>query len=201
LPSYRKVFKGEKEENRKNSLFFPLDCEKVIVEVLEKTKAVESFARNGIDLKGDLVYDRDYVYVLGKRLKVTCDLSKAREEGYFYAKNFDSLGKVYNELALANFKKRILAYKSLMGIQKDLEVGLSDAVRYLGLNNLRKNCILLNYSLYGFNPEVGDAVLVHELAHCFEANHQKAFYDIVLKYCPGYYRYEKMIISGDFEGK
>lgn len=55
-----------------------------------------------------------------------------------------------------------------------------------GLNVTNKNIVKFNYYLSHFKPEVTDYLIVHELAHTYEPNHSKNFWNIVKKYFPNY---------------
>lgn len=55
-----------------------------------------------------------------------------------------------------------------------------------GTNNVGKYRLSFSSRLAHYNREIVDYVVVHELAHTFQGNHQKEFWDIVEKYCPDY---------------
>lgn len=172
-------------------------CFNQLMDFLEKFKPIEAFRRRGIVLSGEKYLSSSYLYILGQK-KLIRKPEEGLSEGFFYASDEKKAKEIFSEMALAHFKKRVDYYSPLMGIDKKPQVGVSKAIDYLGVNNLRKNTILLNAALYAYKEEVGDAVIVHELAHCLVKNHTKEFYGIVVKYCPDYYRYEKIILSGTF---
>ncbi|MBQ7243982.1 MAG: M48 family metallopeptidase, partial [Bacilli bacterium] len=54
--------------------------------------------------------------------------------------------------------------------------------------------------LMAFHPSIIDSVVVHELAHHYQFDHSKKFYDIVYRYCPDYDKLRKKLIHDQFEG-
>lgn len=173
--------------------------EKYLLSFLTEIKAIEKFERKGIFLEGQMYIDDKSCFILGERKEITSDLSNRESKLFVSSKKNPS--DAYDELAFYHFQKQIDYWFEKMQISKKPSLGLSQAVGYLGLNNLRHNKILLNPALYAYRSEVSDAVVIHELAHCLVRNHSKSFYDIVIKYCPEYYKFEKIIVSGAFESK
>jgi predicted metal-dependent hydrolase len=55
-----------------------------------------------------------------------------------------------------------------------------------GSNQIDKKKIIYSNNLVFFEPAVIDSVIIHELAHYFEANHSKDFYKIVNLFLPNY---------------
>ena len=55
-----------------------------------------------------------------------------------------------------------------------------------GVCNRKDNIITLNTELIKKDIELLDYVIIHEMAHFYEGNHSKAFWDIVAKACPSY---------------
>lgn len=181
----------------KVNLFTEQTCRAVFYEFEKETNFVGRFRKRGIGLKGEPYLSKDFVYILGEKKRVVSSLSD-RDASSFFASDFKSLQSLYKSLAEHNLTKRGKIIAEKMNPPQMPEFGLSGAVSYLGVNNLRKHRILLNEALYAFSGDVGDSVIVHEVAHCFYPNHSRAFYDLVLKYCPEYYKYERILTNGDF---
>jgi len=167
-----------------------------LVSFLDSCQAIRKFERKGIYLQGQMYLTEEYAYVLGVKKPISNRISD--KDTAFMASSFDEEKKIYSQMALFHFKKRVEYYSSLMNLPYKVEVGLSKAIDYLGVNNIRKKKVLFNQALYAFNENVSDAVIVHELAHCFVQNHSKDFYAIVIKYCPNYYASQEIILSGKF---
>ena len=155
------------------------------------------FSRRENKYLGELPYNLSYAYILGSKKELVSDYSLL-DSSKLYSKNYESFKKMYDELALFHFKKRTEYYKKLMGIEYPIEIKLADATTFMGVNYIKKRVIKYDSYLYSFNEKVSDAIIVHELAHCFEANHSNRFYNIVLKYCPNYYHYHDIITQGRF---
>lgn len=179
------------------NLFTEQACRSVFTAFENETSFAERLLKRRIDLKGEPYLSQDTVYILGMKKKVVSDLSQ-RDSSCFFASSFESLKSLYKSLAEHNLVRRGNLIARRMNPPYVPEFGLSDAVSYLGVNNLRKHRILLNEALYAFSEEVGNSVIVHEIAHCFYPNHSKAFYELVLNYCPEYYKYERILTNGDF---
>lgn len=155
------------------------------------------YERMGIYPRGLEAVSAKEVYILGQRYPVVMDL-KERKKGTFFASSYESLQKMYDEMALSSFRKRGNALCDLMKPEIRPQFELSTALSYLGVNNLKVHRIRLNRSLFAFQREIGDAVIVHEIAHCFVRAHNSDFYKLCVRYCPSYFEYDNIIRSGDF---
>ncbi len=79
-----------------------------------------------------------------------------------------------------------LYYEALMEISPAYSVLIRDMSSRYGVNSKTTHRITYALSLAHYSREIIDAIIVHELAHHFQRNHQKGFYDIVYRYCPHY---------------
>ncbi|MBK6637057.1 MAG: M48 family metallopeptidase [Rhodocyclaceae bacterium] len=84
--------------------------------------------------------------------------------------------------ALAHFSERLAHHAPLMGLEAP-PLGLSSARTRWGSCSLHSG-IRLNWRLIHLPPELGDYVVVHELAHLYQMNHSKRFWAIVEHACP-----------------
>ncbi len=87
-------------------------------------------------------------------------------------------------------------YEKIMGIPPYNVKVRTMSSRY-GVNNKKTNTITYTTELVGYSKEIINAIIVHELSHHFERNHQKGFYDIVYKYCPNYKELHKKLRKGE----
>lgn len=55
-----------------------------------------------------------------------------------------------------------------------------------GVCHFNKQKIVLNSKIMHFNFEIIDYVIIHELAHLREPNHSKAFWELVVHFCPNF---------------
>lgn len=159
---------------------------------------IESFLKKKkIQLSGEVYLCDNHIYLLGKKHMVKYGFFKAKP-GEFVAKNRKSLESLYREKALNYLSKRTQELAAVMEVPFKVEVGLSKANNYLGMNNIKLNRIVYNPALYSYDPAFSDAIVIHELAHCFAHGHGKDFYAIIQKYCPRYKEYSSYISSGIF---
>jgi len=190
-------FKNEIENNIVSDSLYK-DLYKYLSNLFIKLDLFNKYNKAGYDLYGQLPYCNEKVYILGNCLKVTSDISYYGNKDYFIGKDLDSVKKNYFILAENYFKKRVEELKTLMGIDVEFKIKITDFKTYNGINNISKNILGFDVSLYGFYQEVSDAIVIHELAHYFEHNHSSRFYAIVYKYCPNYKNLIKIITSGQF---
>ncbi len=145
----------------------------------------------------DYFYGSDYIYIRGMKVA----WSDQFVQGQWYAKDERDLFKQYKELALDHFVSLVNKWKKIMNIDFDVEVSMLpiNSISKLGVNLVSKKALKFHPQLFSFKDEAQESVIIHELAHFYQANHSKAFYAIVLKYCPAYYELTKALTRGDFE--
>ena len=73
-----------------------------------------------------------------------------------------------------------------MNINEDLKLKTSYLKTRYGSFSKKTNTVSLNTILYHYDIEYLKSVIVHELAHYYQMNHSKSFYQIVYKYYPNY---------------
>lgn len=64
-----------------------------------------------------------------------------------------------------------------------------------GVCNTKRVCITLNSSLFNYDQECLDYVIVHELSHLVVPNHSSRFWEVVYQYCPKYKEIRKKLRS------
>jgi len=162
---------------------------------MKKLNMDRFLVKKKIVLSGVLNMTDEFVYILGEKKKVIYGSTMANE-GEFSIGNKSDLNSLYREMALGYLKKRTQELSEVMRVVKPVTVGLSNATNYLGMNNIRLNKIIYNPTLYSFSTELIDAIIIHELAHCFVHGHNKEFYAIIHTYCPRYKEYSTYISGG-----
>ena len=95
----------------------------------------------------------------------------------------------YRRHAAVNFSGRVAHYASAMGLPVP-RMFLSNAQTQWGSCNAKRQ-IRLNWRLIQAPQNVVDYVVVHELAHIFEMNHSKRFWQIVAHHFPGHLQARK----------
>ncbi len=104
-------------------------------------------------------------------------------------------------IGLTNFSQRVELWKKVMNIDHEFKIRVSDAIGNMGSNSRRTSTLSFNRQLLSFSPHIVDAIIVHELAHYFQANHSDKFYKIVYQNLPDYDKLEMYIREGNFNGE
>lgn len=131
-------------------------------------------------------FEEDYIYILGEKIALSSLNINSEEELEKYLKT-QGLGILTTE---------VRKYEQIMGIKIPYKVKIRDTKNQFGSNSKKTHTLSFQKSLVHFSLEILDTVVVHELAHEFERNHQKGFYDIVYKYSPYYDYYQKKLKKG-----
>ena len=93
--------------------------------------------------------------------------------------------------ALQYIPERVKYYASVMGVTYGRITIRNQRSKWGSCSskgNLNFNCLLMLTP-----PEVIDSTIVHELCHLREMNHSRRFYDLVLRYYPDYYKWNKWL--------
>ena len=130
--------------------------------------------------------EEGYVYLLGVKTPLNNINVKNERELQDYLKNF----------AFDVITKEVRNYESIMGIDIPYKVTIKDTKRQYGSNSKKTHTLSFQKSLIHYSLPIIDTVVVHELAHEFERNHQKGFYDIVYTYSPSYKTLQRKLKRG-----
>ena len=136
--------------------------------------------------KSHYSFDEDYVYILGEKQSI-------KELGIDSEENLISFLKTF---AYEKINEEVEKYRQIMDISTNYKVKIRDTSRQYGSNSRRTHTLSFQTSLIHYSLDIIDTVVVHELAHDFERNHQKGFYEIVYKYCPNYKQLQKKLKRG-----
>ena len=131
-------------------------------------------------------FEEDYLYLLGEKVSLS-NLGIENEE---------SLNKYLKEYAYKIILEEVDKYSEIMGISTEYKVRIRNTSRQFGSNSKRTHTLSFQTSLIHYSLDIIDTVVVHELAHDFERNHQKGFYDIVYTYSPDYKYFQKKLKKG-----
>lgn len=117
--------------------------------------------------------------------------------------NFVYIPEKFTDKKIEDFYKKVTVDKAKELVEKELKYLLKE-INFQGINfksqlmksrfgscNIRTKRINLNSILSRFDIKYLRAVLIHELVHINEANHQNGFYDLLLKYVPDYRKLRK----------
>ena len=128
-------------------------------------------------------------HFLGNRYDIIyteyCDISLG-ENKVFLNKNID-VDKWYKKQAKIIFKKHLdEIYKTFSRKIVYPELRIRKMTTRWGVCNRRDNIITLNKELIKKEVWLLDYVIIHEMAHFYEGNHSKKFWNIVSLACPNY---------------
>ena len=147
-------------------------AEKLIIQ-FEKTTANYSF-------------ENDFIYLVGEQVSLkSLNIENSQELSIFLQKNAEIL---ITELVRKN--------EEIMGISEPYKVKVKPTERQFGSNSKRTHTLSFQLNLIHYSKEIIESVVVHELAHDFERNHSKNFYNIVYRYCPNYKELQKKLKKG-----
>lgn len=143
----------------------------------------------------------DYMYYKGEKKNVIIGLTNKLCSLYFSFKDNASYDRFINKEAREYFSQRVELWKKVMNIDHEFKIRVSDAIGNMGSNSRRTSTLSFNRQLLSFSPHIVDAIIVHELAHYFQANHSDKFYKIVYQNLPDYDKLEMYIREGNFNGE
>jgi predicted metal-dependent hydrolase len=86
-----------------------------------------------------------------------------------------------------------LYYDKMYSDKKYPEIIIKSVKSKLGHYHLAKHQIMINLSMVYNNSDLIDYVIVHELAHIQEFNHQPKFYSLIARILPNYKQLEKLL--------
>lgn len=118
---------------------------------------------------GQRDYDGEYIYLFGEKFYVGA-ISKNEIENFL------------RKRGLPYLESRVRYYEGVMNIPKPYKVRMRDMKTRYGVNSSQTYSVTFTNHLVCYSPAIIDSVVVHELCHHFERNHQKGFYDLVYRY-------------------
>jgi len=149
-------------------------------------------------LKKEILYEKDgYTYYRGNLVsfKKLNDMLNPKKEITNLTSLYSNEKKSFKEY----IEGRVRYFEHLMNIKVPYNVNVRLYKSIWGSHRLNTKTISFNIRLIHYSDEVIDSIVIHELAHHFEANHQKKFYYIVKKYCPNYKKHHQSLKGGLFK--
>ena len=128
-------------------------------------------------------------WLLGKKYNVVFNdaLEDTQINGEFiYSKDEKMLDKYVNEEIQRVFNEEIDICKQCFNNLPDFNLKTRKMKTRWGVCNRNDKTITLNTELIKKDIELLDYVIIHEMAHFYEGNHSKAFWNIVQMACPNY---------------
>jgi len=131
-------------------------------------------------------FNEKWVYLLGNRVPleitgnswITCDYVSLDKE--------ENLDKVLRKFLLNVITPIVREYELKMDVRTPYRISIKNMSTRWGSNSYQTHRLHFSSSLVHFSLEIITSVVVHELSHEFYRNHQRGFYQCVLKYCPNY---------------
>ena len=157
---------------------------KIIVQGLDKfaSKIIAQFEKS----HSNFSFEDDYVWFLGEQISLS-------EQNI---KNNEDLSMFLQKNATFIITELVRKYERIMGINEPYKVKVRDTERQYGSNSKRTHTLSFQTSLIHYSTEIIETVVVHELAHDFERNHSKNFYNIVYSFSPKYKEIQKKLKKG-----
>ena len=154
------------------------------------TKGLDKFAEKLIkqytNFHSNYSFENDFVYLLGEQ----ASLKSSNIE------NLQDLQAFLRKKAGIFISELVKKHEEIMGISEPYRVAVRNTVRQFGSNSKRTHTLSFQIDLIHYSEEIIETVVIHELAHEFERNHSKNFYNIVYKYCPRYKELQRKLKKG-----
>ena len=168
--------------------------------------ATDSFVSNFLDkyavtlIKRNQKYKKVLIkengmYIFGEFVNFEEGFIKVLNHNILYSTPEDFYKKV-NKIVKPYFDERLKYFEEIMNVMPLYNLKLRKSTTRYGCNIKKTHTITFNLELIHYDPEIIDSVIIHELAHHFEFNHQKNFYKIVYKYCPNYDDLDRKLKKG-----
>lgn len=145
----------------------------------------------------DLLYSYDYCYILGEKKRlIRPNMYLEINKGDIVIKDDEELKEKLMKLAKDIITSRVRKYEKIMNTYEH-EIKITNMSAARGKNYILKRLLTFHWELVHFSLDLIDAIVVHELAHDFQANHSSLFYDVVYKYYPRYNEMVKKLTYGE----
>ena len=147
-------------------------------------------------------YDGESLFFFGKRKKITTDRDSLGDPNCFYVEKGEHPIKKYKELFFLYLKKKIVEIGFEMGLDlRRWEVKVGDYRSFFACNAYSRKFFRFDYRNVAYRKDILDALIVHEVCHCYHHNHSKAFYALCERYWPNYRYYDMLLDNGVFNEK
>lgn len=158
--------------------------QKTIVMGLEKF--AERLLNQHAKITNNFSVEEDYFYLLGEKYSLS----------EFNLQNTMDFQHFLQEKALFFITELVRKNEEIMGISRPYKVKVRDTKRQYGSNSKQTHTLSFQINLVHYSKEIIESVVIHELAHDFERNHGKNFYNIVYSYCPKYKELQRKLKKG-----
>ena len=131
-------------------------------------------------------YENDFVFILGEQVSLKS----------LNIENLQELQAFLKKKAQIFITDLVRKNEKIMDISEPYKVVVRNTVRQFGSNSSRTHKLSFQIDLIHYSEEIIESVVIHELAHDFQRNHSKKFYNIVYEYCPRYKELQKKLKKG-----
>mgnify|MGYP003315824582 CR=1 FL=1 len=137
----------------------------------------------------------DYIYLFGEKYSLDNPIVFNGIIVNYSSKEelMQKLKKLYKEYVTS----RVRYFEALMNVP-EYKVRVQQMSTRYGSNSKKSHSLNFSLVLMHYSMSIIDSVVVHELAHYYEFNHSKNFYNVVYKYCPNYDYLHKCLRKGVF---
>ena len=128
-------------------------------------------------------------YLLGEKYNIVFqnDISDVKiEDKYIYARDEVMLEEFVKSKIDEVFNEEVNICKNCFNNLPSFKLKTRKMKTRWGVCNRKDNIITLNTELIKKKVELIDYVIIHEMAHFYEGNHSKNFWNIVALACPNY---------------
>ena len=161
-----------------------LTSQKTIIKGLDKF--AENLLKQFNNMNANFSFEEDYIYLIGEKYSLKS----------LNIENFQELSAFLREKAHFLLTALVRKNEEIMGVSAPYKVRVKATERQFGSNSKRTHSLSFQTSLIHYSEEIIETVVIHELAHEFERNHSKNFYNIVYKYYPNYKELQKKLKKG-----
>lgn len=133
-------------------------------------------------------YDEEF-WLFGKKYNIIYDenlIEVKIDEDIIHVKDDDMLEKYVHEKMIDVFSKEVDLCKKCFNNLPEFTLKYCKMKTRWGVCNRKDNIVTLNTELVKKDVRLLDYVIIHELAHFYEGNHSKNFWNIVSQACPDY---------------
>ncbi|MGN1378876.1 MAG: M48 family metallopeptidase [Bacilli bacterium] len=153
--------------------------------IFKNEEAIYKMYQKSLEKK---LYNSEY-HLLGKKYNVEFNdnIDNVYINGdYIYAKNENELNKYTEEEIKRIFEEEVSICKNCFNNLPDFKLKTRQMKTRWGVCNRKDNVITLNKELIKKDIKLIDYVIIHEMAHFYEGNHSKNFWNIVSLAYPNY---------------
>lgn len=197
LGSYEILVKIVYKNNR--NIYFRFDENGVLVVTCPRNTLNDEIARLISKNEASLIkmyerslslmkYNEEFWY-LGTRYDIIYDESVEKayiKDEYIYTKDNEMIKSFLEEETLRVFEEEISICRKCFHNLPDFKLKTRKMKTRWGVCNRRDKTITLNTELIKKKVDLIDYVIIHEMAHFYEGNHSKKFWNIVEQACPNY---------------